>query len=152
MNSLQPIHNTPDSPKTMPFITIKRGQGFWTLSEREKLICDVFLRFRSFAECHRSLMAKYGKSPSVNTIKGWMRRSHVREYIEEQLLNSAEASMTKDEYIAKIRRIAEGDRQVNKTTPFFWKLLGEAKGFLVKEESGLQNNIQINFVQANGKP
>lgn len=145
-NQLQPV----SQPKS--FITVKYGKGFFHLSEREKLLCDTWLRSRSFTECARAFQAKYKKPIAPGTIKVWFsKKKHLKDYLAEQLTNAAEANITKDDYVARIRRLAEGDVPVNKTTPFFYKLLGDAKGFLHQEDRGMQQNIQIVLKDGNGE-
>lgn len=147
MNQLQPVSQPPKS-----FITVKYGKGFFHLSEREKLLCDTWLRTRSFTECARAFQGKYKRSISSGTIKRWFsKKDHLKEYLAEQLTNGAEAAITKDDYIARVRRLAEGDVEVKKTTPFFYKLLGDAKGFLHSEERLNQQNIQIVLKDGNGE-
>lgn len=135
------------------FITIKVGHNFYHVSEREKLLCDTYMRSQNWSECARVFQAKYKKDIAIGTIKRWFnQRQHIKDYLYEQINATAEANITKDQYVAKIRKLAENDIEVKKTTPFFWKLLGEAKGFLDKDSgNSFQNNIQINILDGNGE-
>lgn len=123
-------------------------------SARETLVCEVFLKTRNLQECVRQTVAQYGGKLSVRGIQKWLRlKPHMMSYLNKRMGELADWNMTPEEYFAKLRRYAEGVEKADKSQQFFWKLLGEAKGWLKAANGGAGNttNLQINMLQANGQ-
>ena len=97
-------------------------------------------------------MLAYGGKLSVRGIKKWMMlKSNIMDYLNKRMGELADWNMTKEEYFARLRCYAEGMDQASRDQQFFWKLMGQAKGWLDSGMNGGQTAIQINFTQGNGE-
>lgn len=124
-------------------------------SAKETLVCDTFIETKgNLKECSERAVAAFGGKLSPKGIKKWLQiKPHMMEYLNKRWGQTADWNMSQEEYFARIRRYAEGVDKADKSQQFFWKLLGEAKGWLKVGGSGSQNttNLQINMLQANGQ-
>jgi hypothetical protein len=132
---------------------IKAGELSGFVSAREKFVCDVLLSTAgNIAVASKETEARFKRPISRETIKYWMtRKPLIQAYLKKVMNISVEYnSFTPEEYKIKIRHLAEGDVKVNRSTVAFWKLVGEAHGWLKDARESSDTNITIDLRQADG--
>lgn len=134
------------------------------LSLKEKLACDTYVKTQSWSACAKAIRDQYGIPTKPETVKRWVERNlHVQGYLARKLLDVGYFNnWTRERWIRAVEAHAQGmeimefeDGQVfkfDKGAHFRLKLLGDALGYTQEQaKAGLQNNIQINFTQADGR-
>jgi len=148
----------PQKTKANVFYPVKyayKKDAVFHLSAKEKLICDVYLQ--THGNLHAAIVAvkeKFGRTLNQMRVKEWFdRKPHLKEYLNKRISEMAEYNMTKEEYVARTLDMATSEGyNMNSTKAFLWKLVGQAKGFLAEQQGPVvQNNMQINILQADGQ-
>lgn len=132
---------------------VKAGELTGFLSAREKLVCDVLLATGgNMAAAAKEAEVRFKRPVSRETIKYWMTRKPViKAYIQQKMDISVDYNrLTQEEYAVKIQRMAEGDVRVNRSTVAFWKLLGEARGWLKDARESRDVNVVFDLRQSDG--
>jgi hypothetical protein len=79
------------------------------------------------------------------------RKPLIKAYLTQKMDVSVEYNrMTAEEYAVKIQKMAEGDVKVNRSTVAFWKLLGEARGWLKDAREARDVNVTFDLRQSDG--
>ena len=126
------------------------------ISKREKVLIDAWIATNgNYGECKRVLEAggwRGGKPVSSKTIVLFLQRPHVVKYIVDRQKERALAEGYDEvRWKAEGIRLKTGEIKGHGMTFYYWKELGRALGFYHEpENSAMQMNAQINFVQADG--
>lgn len=127
--------------------------GVYFLSTRERYAMDtLFATGGNISETARRVSAEFKRGITKDTISKWIsRKPHVRQYLEKRINEvAAYNDLTKESYLAKLVSYAESKERMPGHTYVFWKLIGQAKGFLDEKDDGKTKTYQINIRQANG--
>lgn len=147
----------------VPIIIDYAAKTNMNLSLKEKLACDVWVQTQSFPACSRAIKEKFGISIQPHSIKKWVEKyPSVQGYLARRLQDVGFFNnWTRERYIRAVEAHAQGlesmtfdDGQVfkfDKGAHFRLKLLGDALGYNSESVGRTQNNIQINFTQADGR-
>jgi hypothetical protein len=124
---------------------VKKG---W-LNLREQTVIDAWLETGSYAECIRRVKEVTGTGMDIRTIQRWLGGNwNIKNYVKEKMQELGYSGMTKDEYLVKLRRIAEGKEEGNLRA---WELFGKVKGWYEAENVVVnQFSAGIHFVQRDG--
>lgn len=153
--TVQPINPVAPAPGLERFLRypIKAGETTGFMSAREKLVCDILLATGgNIAAASKEAGLRFKRPVSRETIKYWMtRKPLIKAYIQQKMDVSVEYNrMSAEEYAVKIQKMAEGDVKVNRSTVAFWKLLGEARGWLRDARESGDTHITFDLRQADG--
>lgn len=139
-----------------PLYDYKTGTQFF-LSKVEQIVADAYLETSNEAEACRALnaiRAAHGtaKRNTVNAIKRWLKKPHVASYIGEKFIDRGKVNWFD---IAKWEAwgvdILHGKVPATQVQVAIWKEYGKAKGWYKDVGPQIQTNMQINFVQSDGK-
>lgn len=134
-------------------VGVVEERGFY-LSDTERLFCEVMAETGDFNRCREAIVGKYGRKVSVQTLKRWMgSREHVKEEVKRLVVEKGKARMSREEWKGMMVSIVRGDRRLNSTTPYMFKLIGEANGWFEENKSPAMvfKDVRINILQSNGK-
>ena len=139
-----------------PMYTYQTGKQ-WFLSKTEKICVDAYLKTFNLNETMRALNAirvAHGSSKTydVRAIKRWLQRPHVADYIGKKLEAQGLVNWNKEEdWEAWGIKVQNGNLPATQVQVTVWKERGKAKGWYKESGPAVQNNMQINFVQSDGK-
>lgn len=127
----------------IPVYEWKSGSIFY-LSKREKIVVDTFLKTGNYAACLRALAAE-GMKAEVVTIKQWMEREHVKNYIEDKLKQKAiTEGWTRERWVMMMTEHIEGRKRLQNGDLYAMKLMASVCGWETPEAL---NVTQINFTE-----
>lgn len=133
-----------DKPGTLVY-TWKHGRSMY-LSAREHLIAEEFLSSRSFASCVRKLKSEMGYELSPMTIKRWLEKPHIKEWMGEQMEErGVYAGWTRERWMLRLTKHMQGVERLKNGDLYAMKLIAEYKGW--KEVADVNTNVQINFTE-----
>ena len=152
MNEIEPLQKNEVNPKLETSLVRGSGVDIFKLSYFDGIFVEQFMKHRTLGATAKAMSGVLGKPVKWQTLMIRLKRlPHLAEHLKRRMRASADANMTRDEFLAEMRRLAESDKKVNSTTPTFWKLFADAKGFLSNDNVVINNeNKVINFTQADG--
>lgn len=120
------------------------------LSVKEDLIAKEFLKTRNYASCVRKLKVEMGYEISPVTVKRWLERGHIKEWLAEQFDELGVTSgWTKEHWLKVMTDHLQGKERLKNGDLYAMKLIGDHKGW-----GGETPQIaigEINVVQSNGR-
>src|SRR3990167_508856 len=140
------------NPK-FPVVYDYNGKGTILLSMRERYVCDKWLELGDYNAVMRVVNERFKwRTISNRTVSRWLHSGKVSAYLIKRMEDGAYArGMTKEKWEREAIDFRDGRVKANSTTYLFHKLIGVARGYLVEERPVFDNNIQVNFTQANGE-
>ena len=123
------------------------------LSKTEELVCEVYAETGSMKACIDACKAQLNRKIKYMTIRRWLdTKPLIRKHVLKLLQDKGKAKMSYEEWMGGMQEIVRGDRKIASTTPYMYKLIGEAKGWFKEVEGkGISvKNVQINILQQNG--
>lgn len=146
------------SPLFERFAIVDYGakDGVAYLSRREKMLVDIWLATGgNVGESVRQLKAVNwrGGKVSAKAIERFLKRTHISIYLKEKIMEKALAEgYDEKKWIAEGIKYKEGKLNDYGMSYHFWKELGKALNFYRGDTNpAMQQNVQINFTQANGE-
>lgn len=138
-----------------PLYDYKTGTQFF-LSKTEKIVVDAYLKTSNVAETCRALNAIRGAHGSTRfyrpeAVSRWLKKPHVASYLAQSFLDRGKVN-----WYDMAKWEAWGVDVLNGSTATqvqvaIWKEFGKAKGWYKETGPNTQTNMQINFVQSDGK-
>ena len=121
------------------------------LSKRERVLADSWKRSFNYYECVRVLKDELGVVIDPMTARRWLGRVHVQDWMKEEMRQEAMSrGLTRAKWVADGLEFQGMEGRVGFHKLVAWKELGRACGFY-EENSLMQNNVQINITQADGR-
>ena len=127
------------------------------MSKTEQIVVDAYLKTSNLMETTRALnqiRAAHGSTKfyDVRAIKRWLQKPHVADYIGQKLEAQGLVNWNKEEdWEAWGIKVQNGQLAATQVQVTVWKERGKAKGWYKETGPAVQNNMQINFVQSDGK-
>lgn len=124
---------------------------------RERIIIEVWVNTRKAEECVKALKDRIGVEVHVVTVRRWLKRPWVIEYIGNELKKKALAegmdevtwrALGSDQMLYDGNVLGYGKFDSLRT--FYWKELGKALGYY-KEGEGVKVMGELRLVQADGQ-
>lgn len=146
-----PVQQDNSGHNRVPIIIDYEKNNVINLSEREKLVADTFIKTRNIAACRRECKKRYWKEPNFTTIKKWLERPHVEQYLTQRWRELGYTNgYTKERWKMELIQYKEGVKKANSATMFCMKLLGLALGIGKEQVNVMQANQVIQFTQGDG--
>lgn len=139
-----------------PMYNWQTGTNFF-LSKTEKIVVDAYLKTNNESEATRALNAIRGahgslKRSTVKAIRGWLKKPHVAQHIAEQYIAKGKVNwFDADKWEAWGVDVMHGKQLATQVQVAVWKEYGKSKGWYKDTGPQVMNNMQINFVQSDGK-
>ena len=122
------------------------------LSQRERLVCDVFLNTRSLSFCRGELKRVFKKDVQERSIKKWMEREHVRGYLDSCLLDRGYLNgWTKEKWVRECSERMTSPVKDGIISGFYLKLIGQALGYMEMGINIKDSLVQVRVTQQNGE-
>lgn len=139
-----------------PMYEYKTGTTFY-LSKTQQIVVDAYLKTHNVTEACRTLnaiRAAHGtaKRSSINAVSRWLRKPMVALYIANSEVDRGKVNwLDQPKWEAWGIDVMNNKILATQVQVVVWKEFGKAKGWY--KETGPQNmtNMQINFVQSDGK-
>ena len=116
-------------------------------SKREVVLVEAWCRTFNYVECVRILEAEGLGGISYSTVRRWLGGVRVQDWKNMRLIEKAKAEgYSKDHWKAVGVDMEEG----KKVSPFqfmAWKEMGKACGYYDTSGIGINNKVEINFVE-----
>lgn len=115
------------------------------------MIADCFLETRDYRCCQVEVKKECGRDLSLGTIRKWLKKADVQEYLTERFEDIGFFnSWTKERWFGLMSRHILGERVMKGPDLYCMKLIGQFKGW-GSEGLSQQTNVQINFTQKDGR-
>lgn len=128
----------------------------WPLTPQQQVLCEWYLKGYDegfdFDFIKKRMLNWFKMDLNRAEMLEILSKGHVAEHLKERLEEKGILKgLTLEAYVAWAYRVQAGEIKPTEAQVFTWKHLSRVMGFEKQNQSLVQNNLQINFLQANGE-
>lgn len=156
MASEAPVDYIKPSLIKYPMYNYQTGTQFF-LSKTERIVVDAYLKTNNETEACRTLNAirsAHGslKKYTPKAIRRWLQKPHVAAHIAQGFLDQGKVNwFDSAKWEAWGVDVMQGETLATQVQVAIWKEFGKAKGWYKDTGPQVMANMQINFVQSDGR-
>jgi hypothetical protein len=150
-----------DIRERMPILVNLKDMQWMKPSLRESFIAEQWLISFNYTKCAKAYELKFSKKLLPMTVKRWLARSRVQQFIKYKLeaqgiFNRYSGESGKKLWLKELLEYREGIRECGKKELVIMEMIGKYLGYMDSNESPGEGKYSmraqtINFLQANGE-